>query len=484
LDKRKVQGGDKQPVMANGDFTAQGNRALWVVGFGSFLSSISTSIVGVILPKLGSAWQLNTVEVSWTMMLPLIVISVGLLPVGRTGDLIGHRRVYLGGLILVGVTGFGCAIAPSYGLFLVARGIQGLGAAALMASSPALVSMLASPNRRGHALGFISTATYLGLTAGPPLGGFLEYLFGWQAVFWFQGPLAVVLFAVTFSHLPEAGGKTEGREVDWLGVILLTLGLTSLLLAFGRNANSDWRLGGLGILSMSAFFAWQLRAKAPLLDLRLFKNRMFASASLGALLNYLAIFHSSFLMPFFLEDLLGMPPGKAGLYLIPMPLVMAMTAFPSGKLSDKWGSRWLSAFGLGVSALALFGLGFFPQGTSLVVLVILLCTLGFGSGVFVSPNTNSLMSSAPADRQGTAGGIMALARNLGMLGGTSISAALYASGHASGVAAGLSEIAAGMALPVPGFTHDIALRLVLTDDTPWLQAKAVRPRPGPTQTDD
>ncbi len=423
-------------------------RILWVVGLGAFLSAVTTSIVGVILPRIGAWSGLGVVQIQWTMLLPLIVISVGLLPIGRAGDLLGHRRVYLAGLVLVGLAGLACAAAPSFGLLLVARGVQGIGSAALMATSPALVSMLARPGRRGRALGIVSTATYLGLTAGPPLGGFLEHLGGWRMVFWAQVPLSFVLLAVTLPWLPDVGGRRSGRHVDWPGVALLGVGLTSLLLAFGwRNGGgvaAGWILGLVGGVGMTAFFAWQWRASAPLLDLRLFTNSTFASATVGALLNYLAIFHATFLMPFYLEDLLGMVPGRAGLFLIAMPMLMAVTATPSGHLSDRWGSRWLSSAGLAISAVALLSLGLLPSTAPIPLLVGLLCLLGVGAGVFVSPNTNALMSSAPADRQGTAAGVMALARNLGMLGGTSISAALYASGQASGRVAGLDDVAAGM----------------------------------------
>lgn len=423
-------------------------RVLWVVGFGAFLSAVSTSVVGVILPRIGASFELGVVEVQWTMLVPLIVISVGLLPVGRAGDLVGHRRVYLAGLALVGAAGFACATAPSFTLFLAARGVQGIGSAALMATSPALVSMLAQPGRRGRALGIVSTATYLGLTAGPPVGGFLDHLGGWRLVFWVQVPLSFVLLAISLPWLPGVGGRRSGRQVDWPGVALLGLGLTSVLLAFGRvealGAGTRWVLGLVGVVGLAAFFAWQWRARSPLLDLRLFANRTFASASLGALLNYLAVFHATFLMPFYLEDLLGMAPGRAGLFLTAMPLLMALTATPSGHLSDRWGSRRLSAAGIAASGLALGGLGMLSPTAPLPVLVGFLCLLGVGSGVFVSPNTNALMSSAPPDRQGTAAGVMALARNLGMLGGTSMSAALYATGHAAGLRAGLDEVAAGM----------------------------------------
>lgn len=444
----RAPGSEATPASGSALYAGSESRVLWVVGLGAFLSSVSTSIVGVILPRIGAWSGLGVVEVGWTMLVPLIVISVGLLPVGRAGDLMGHRRVYLAGLILVGLAGLACALAPSFPAFLAARGVQGVGSAALMASSPALVSMLAAPGRRGRALGIISTATYLGLTAGPPLGGLLEHLGGWRLVFWAQVPLSFLLLAVTLPWLPEVGGRRAGRQVDWLGVALLGVGLTALLLAFGRGngggLRANWGLGAAGLAAMAAFLAWQWRASSPLLDLRLFRDRTFASASVGALLNYLAIFHATFLMPFYLVDLLGMDPSRAGLFLIAMPLVMALTASPSGHLSDRWGSRWLSATGLAVTAGALLGLGGLSQSAPLPLLVGLLCLLGFGAGVFVSPNTSALMSAAPPDRQGTAASVMALARNLGMLGGTSMSAALYASGQAAGRSAGLDPVSAGM----------------------------------------
>jgi MFS family permease len=419
-------------------------RLFAVAAVGSFVSSLSTSIVGVIMPRIGAWSGRGVLDLQWVMLTPLVVIAAALLPAGRAGDLFGQRRVYLGGLLLLFLGSVGCALAPSFGPFLGGRAVQGLGSALLMASSPALVSLAAEPGRRGRALGLISTSLYLGLTLGPPVGGLLESLGGFRAVFALQVLLSAGLLALSLPLLPELGRADRARALDLPGAGMLAAALSVALLgasrfhAWGPLASGALLVGGAALLA--GFLAWELRQAVPLLDLGLFRDRTFSSAAAGALINYLAVFHASFLLPFHLEEGLGLDPRHAGLVLTAMPLVMALVAGPSGALSDRLGSRGLSSAGMVGVAAGLAGLAW-AVGTGLVwPLLATAALLGLGTGLFVSPNTNALLSAAPRARQGTASGVLALARNLGMVCGTTLSAAVYAFGKSA--AAARPELAA------------------------------------------
>lgn len=420
-----------------------------VASLGSLASSLTASVVGVILPKIGAWADVGIMDVQWVSLVPMVVISAVLLPAGRLSDIIGHKRVYLGGIAFVGLGSLGSAMAPEFVTLLLARALSGVGAAMTMATAPALVSLAASPGHRGRALGVISTAIYVGLAFGPPLGGFLESLGDFRTVFWFQVPVSALLYLFTWKMMPETQVQTERHRIDHAGAFLLTLAITGLLLALSRwDSWPVWAIGSsvvVGLLSLATFVLVEKRTALPMLDLKLFRDRTFSSATMGALLNYVAVFHVVFLMPFYLEDILAMESREAGLYLMAMPIVMSLVAGPSGYLSDRVGSRILSFAGMVIMAAGMVWLT--RQGAVLesIGLVAAMCVVGLGTGIFISPNTSTLMSAAPRERQGSAAGIMALARTVGMMAGTALSAAVYGSVMEANLASGTQVSEAGAA---------------------------------------
>lgn len=420
-----------------------------MASLGSLASSLTASVVGVLLPKIGVWSNLGVMDVQWVSLAPMLVISAVLLPAGRLGDLVGHKEVYLGGIAFVGLGSLVCALAPGFAMLLAGRAVSGIGAAMTMATAPALVSLSAGAGRRGRALGIVSTAIYIGLTFGPPLGGLLESLGDFRTVFWFQVVLSAILFLFTWKAMPRPKQEKTDSSIDHAGALLLTLGISGLLLALSRM--EVWSAGAitasvvLGCLGLVAFLGVERRTRVPMLDLSLFADRTFASATLGAFLNYVAVFHVVFLMPFYLEDVLGMGSGQAGIYLMAMPFVMSLVAGPSGYLSDRINSRIPSFLGMVIMGAGMVGLASLDARPALLVLVAATCVVGLGTGLFISPNTNLLMSAAPRDRQGSAAGIMALARTVGMMVGTALSAMLYGSMTSDELARGVTEDVARIA---------------------------------------
>lgn len=422
--------------------------AIWI---GSFFSSISSNSVNVILPRIGEWGSLGVLDLQWVMLLPLITVSAILLVTGRMGDIFGHQRIYLAGLALVGLGSLICAVAPSFTYLLAGRGIQGLGLAMTTSSSMALVSLVAREGRRGRALGLIATSTYLGLTLGPTIGGMLDSFGGFQLVFWLQVPLmlgAGAFFKLSFpSEEPRRGERTP---LDILGTLLLIVSLTLICLplarweAWGSHSLLTWGTFVGGTILAAGFILHQRRATYPLLDLSLFRDRTLSSATVGAFLNYVAIFQIIFLLPFFLLDVLKLDSRSAGLIMSVMPISMALVTAPSGNLSDRLGSRGLSALGMVILSGGLVVLATLTGPGAMTWLIVGLVLTGIGTGVFISPNTNSLLSAAPRGKQGVASGLMALARNLGMLAGTTLSASIYSIVMASQVAAGVTPVDAGV----------------------------------------
>ncbi len=435
----------------SGDRVLQ-RRVLLVAVLGSFLSSLSSSIVGVVLPRIGEWAALGVHDVAWVTLVPMLVIAAFLLPAGWAGDTFGHRATYVAGSAFATAGSLGCALAPDFASLLVFRGVQGVGAALAMASAPALITLTADPARRGGALGVTSTALYVGLTIGPPLGGWLASLAGFRAVFFAQVPSSLVLLIVCVTGLPRirpparAGrGRGEARRLDLAGAVLLAVGVCGLLVALarGRSGSVATTCGLAGAASFAGFVARERRARSPLLDLGLFADRSFLSATAGAFLNYAALFHANFLLPFYLVDARGMDTGRAGSLLMIMPLLMSLVAGPSGHLSDRIGSRSLASGGMMLLAAGLGLLATCDAGSPIAVVVATLVLMGVGTGIFVAPNTNTLMASAPREAQGSAAGIMALARTTGMMVGTAMAAVAHETVRAAGIGAGMSAADAG-----------------------------------------
>ncbi|MEW6567964.1 MAG: MFS transporter [Chloroflexota bacterium] len=434
---------------------------LLVVGLGSFMSALDGSVVNTVLPVIRQSFGSSVAEIEWVVTVYLLVVSGLLLTFGRLGDLRGHKLVYSSGFAVF-VLGSGlCARAPSAAALIASRGLQALGAAMLFANAPAILTRSFSTGERGRALGMQATMTYLGLTVGPSLGGWLADRLGWSSVFTINLPIGLLAFALSLRFLPADWHDPVNERFDIAGALTFLAGLVALLLALNQGHDWGWTsptiLGLLvgAVLLLAAFVAIERRVPSPMLDLGLFGRRLFAASSASALLNYIGLYSIVFLLPFYLIQGRGLTPSQAGLLLTAQPLVMAAVAPLSGALSDRIDSRLLSTAEMGLQAvgmLLLSGLG--PEVQLSDVAVRLLIT-GLGIGIFISPNTNALMGSAPRGRQGIASGVLATARNVGMVIGVGIAGALfttvlarYPSGDPTGLFAGVRlalRVAAGVA---------------------------------------
>jgi len=311
------------------------------------------------------------------------------------------------------------------------RVIQALGAAMLMGTGPAILTGSFPANERGKALGALGTFTYLGLTAGPSLGGWLATAFSWRAVFYINVPIGIVAILLGLRTVPEDRVARETESFDFVGASLFTLGLTALLVAL--NQGHAWGWGSAAILGLiaasvvllGAFIRFERRRKSPMLDLSLFGNRVFSASSVSALLNYACVYALLFVLPFLLIQGRGLDAQHAGLVLTAQPVVMAVVAPFSGSISDRIGTRWPAIIGMLTLVIGLLLVAFFVGHGSLWSIAAGLAVVGFGIGTFVSPNNSALMGSAPRNRQGIASGVLATSRNVGMVLGVGIAGAVF-----------------------------------------------------------
>jgi EmrB/QacA subfamily drug resistance transporter len=418
---------EQQRVAAPG-----GRWVLLAIGTGSFMSGLDSSISNTVLPVIARALQADVAAVEWVVAIYLLVVSGMVLIFGRLADIWGQRRVYLAGFGLFILGSLVCALAPVIGVLIAARAVQGLGAAMLTSSSPALLTNAFPDSQRGRVLGLQATAVYVGLAIGPSLGGGLAQALGWGAVFFVNVPIGLVAFLLSLRYVPQDRRSSAHVEpFDVPGAIAFGAGVTLLILALNQGHVWGWTspallvCTALAIALLVTFAFMELRKRAPMLDLSLFANRVFSAGVASALLNYMATFAVAFLLPFYLIQARGMSPAAAGLVLTAQPLLMAATAAFAGAVADRIGPRLPATAGLALLAISCLGLSRLGLETPIAVAVFALFLSGVGIGLFTSPNTSAILGAAPPERRGVASGLLATARSLGMVLGLGIGGAIF-----------------------------------------------------------
>jgi EmrB/QacA subfamily drug resistance transporter len=411
---------------------------LLTVGVGTFMSALDGSVVNAILPVIQAYFKTEVATVQWVVTIYLLMVSGLLLAFGRLGDLRGNKNVYVWGFVIFVIGSALSGFSPTPGFLIASRAVQALGAAMLFANSPAILTKTFPGAERGRALGLQGTMTYLGLTTGPFLGGWLASRFGWHSVFFINVPIGLFATWLSWRTIPDDRPSEHRERFDLYGSTTFMAGLVILLFALNRGQAWGWSSPLiLGLLTASIsilllFVRIELRTPAPMLDLALFRSRVFNTAAISPILNYIAIYSLLFLMPFYLIQGRGLTSAQAGLILTAQPLVMALMAPFAGTFSDRIGAQIPTTLGMSVMAGGLFMLSRLTPDSPLAYVIIGLAVSGLGSGMFVAPNNSALMGAAPRNRQGIAAGVLALARNVGMVLGVGLTGAVFTTVLAQG----------------------------------------------------
>jgi EmrB/QacA subfamily drug resistance transporter len=412
------------------------DRKWWVlgaVGIGTLMSALDASVVNTMLPIISQSMSASVATIEWVVTAYLLVVSALLLGVGRAGDLHGHRTIYLAGFAVFVVSSALCGAAPSALTLIAFRALQGSGAAMLFASGPAILTASFPATERGRALGLQAMMTYIGLTVGPALGGWLTGQLGWRSIFLINVPIGVIAVALGGRVIPRTQpAQGSGRADPWGGVLFAS-GLTALLLAMNQGHTWGWSSAAvLGLLAAfvvlaTLFIRFESRSESPMLDLALFRNRAFSAATVSAVLNYVSAYCIVFVLPFYLIRGRDFSPERAGLIMTAQSVVMVVVAPVSGALSDRIGPRLLSTTGMALMGGGLVLLARLGPTSALTSAILGLAVAGLGAGLFTSPNNSALMGAAPRERQGVAAAIMATARNVGMVLGVGLAGAVFTS---------------------------------------------------------
>lgn len=426
--------------------------ALSALSLSLLLSALGTSSANVALPTLAAAFHASFQEVQWIVLAYLLAITTVIVTAGRLGDLIGRRRLLLIGLLLFTVASVLCGTAHALWQIIAARAVQGLGAAIMMALSVALVGETVPKENTGRAMGILGTMSAIGTALGPSLGGVLIAGFGWHAIFFINVPLGLVTFLLALRHLPMDRHKpTPNRsDLDIMGTLLLalTLGAYALAMTIGRG---KFGLINVTLLAAAAgglalFVRTELRAAAPLIPVAIFRVPALAS-SLGLSTIVATVIMATLVVgPFYLVDALGLSPGMMGLVMTTGPLSAALAGMPSGRMVDRHGPHRMTLVGLIAIALGCFSLSTFPPAFGIVGYVGPLTVITAGYALFQTANNTAVMRDVRQEQRGIVSGMLQLSRNLGLVTGSSVMAALFAGASAlsASTAGNATAVASGM----------------------------------------
>jgi len=382
------------------------------------LATINSGTLIIALPDLERSLHTTLLQLVWVILVYMIVSTVLVLTAGRLSDLFGRKYAYVLGFLVFSAASLGAGFAADGTQLIGWRILQGIGGAFLFANAAALVTDVFPKKELGLAMGTNTMVAAVGLVIGPVLGGALVAL-SWQWVFWFNVPIGLAGCAWGWLVLEERSGRSRERGLDLLGVTTYVVGLTGLVLALSKGGLTGWDnalvIGGLAaaLVLLPLFVLIERHGRSPMLDLGLFRNRLFAAASAAAFLNGLARFALMFLFVFYFQGPQGASPIMAGLMLAPMAIGMLVASPLAGIAADRRGSRGLAAAGMLVTALGLAGMTTLEAHTPYVWSALWLLLVGIGSGMFNSPNTAAMMGVVPVHRRGVAAGARVMLQNTG-----------------------------------------------------------------------
>ena len=378
--------------------------------FAVFLSN--GIIIGV--PAIAQDFAMNNVIQNWVPTIFFLVVAVFTVPAGQISGKFGVKKSLLAGIMVFLIGSIGACLSFSTESFLVFRIMQGAGVAFLNVSAMAMVVHAVSPKSRGKALGFTVTGVYLATSLSPVICGFLVHNLGWRSMFYFVIPFLVLCIILMVLKIPQEWKTYQDDKIDKVGSILYGVGILFFIYGFTALITTTGKiLTVLGIILLVIFGAYELRQKAPVFNMNLFKNKKFTSSNIAALCSYLAIMVVTTILNYHFQYVRGWNAQMSGMILIITPIIMAIMAPNAGKLSDKIHPQKLAAVGIGIAAVALAILTFLTGDTPIYVVVIAMILQGIGMGLFSSPNMNAIMSSVPPKYAPTASASQATMRTIG-----------------------------------------------------------------------
>lgn len=445
--------------------TSRERRGMAAIMIAVALATLDTAIANTALPSIAADLRATPAASVWVINAYQLAMVATLLPFAALGGILGHRRVYIGGVTLFIAASVVCALAWSLPSLAAARVLQGIGASAIMSVNTALISAIFPIHRLGRGVGLNALVVGVSFALGPTVASVILSFGSWPWLFAVNLPIGLLALGIARGALPQT--PRSQHAFDRVAALLNVVAFAALIFALGEGAQ---RAPLAESLAAAAIFVvafglllWRERGHpAPMLPVDLFRRPMFALSTLTAVCSFAAQGLAFVSLPFYFQHVLGRDQVETGFLLTPWSVVVALMAPVAGRLSDRYPPGLLGGVGLAVLSVGMASLALLPANPSALEIGIRMCICGAGFGFFQSPNLKALMASAPRERSGGASGVIATARLLGQATGAALVALSFglAGSHGPGLAlalgagfAAVAAIASGLRLVMPAVAH-------------------------------
>lgn len=403
-----------------------------ITAVGNFIAMLDATTVNLALYPMAVDLHVTMSQIQWGMIAYMLVLTVFLPFFGKLGDIFPKNKLYSVGFSLFALGAFLNTTADSFGLLIAYRCLEALGASIMLSNAQAIIATIFKKERRGKALGLNGCIVAIGGMSGPALGGILINSFGWHSVFLPCIPVALAGAYYAYKMLPHSI-KTDRKnfKFDYKGFFYFTISLFALLLAISEGHSWGWnslKIISLGVITLIfgvLFYIRDHHINYPLINFSMFKIKPFTFGNLAVMTSYMAMYTNSILLPFFLQEILKYNALKTGLLILPYSVTLSVMAPIAGRLSGKYGSRYLTIAGPIVYCIALLMFTLYDKNAAMWQIVLASGIMGIGNGLFQSPSNNAIMTCVKTEELGLASGILALSRNMGNILGVAVTITLF-----------------------------------------------------------
>jgi EmrB/QacA subfamily drug resistance transporter len=402
----------------------EANRKWWTLGamcLSMFMIMLDSTVVNVALPSIQKDLKTSVDQLEWVVNGYTLSFAALLVTGGRLGDIFGRRLVFMIGVAVFAISSATAGLAQDPTMLVVSRIAEGVGGALMMPATLSIITDAFPAEERGKAIGTWAGISGLALSFGPLAGGFLTEDVSWRAIFYINLPIAALALIASVLAVRESRDTKAERRIDYLGVVLLTVALTSFVLALIEGNDWGWESGRIigllviGAVTTIAFLFAESRVSAPIVDFSFFRSRNFIGANTVATIISFAMLGSFFFLAIYLQDLLGFSPLETGVRFLPTTVLVVIAAPIAGRVADKIGSRWPMVLGLAITAVSLYLFSRMTATTTYDDLLPAFILLGLGIGITMSPMSTAAMNAVEVDKAGVASGTLQMFR---MMGGT------------------------------------------------------------------
>jgi len=439
---------------------------LAAIAMAIFLGTIDGSIVNVALPTLVDEFDTTFAVTQWVVLAYTLTQTVLVLGIGRLGDMVGKKPIFVSGFIVFTIGSLLAGLSPGIGWLIGARVVQAVGAAMIFALGFAITTEAFPSSERGRALGINGTMVSLGIMAGPIIGGLILEAADWRWIFFVNLPIGIVGTITAIRFIPNTR-PIGGQRFDWVGAGLFFVALLTLLVGLTTGQEAGFTspivlaLFGASVAAFVVFIAAERRVEQPMLDLTLFQSRDLTVNLVTGFISFFALSGLLLLAPFYLTDVIGLSPRQVGFVLGAVPITMGIVAPLSGGLSDRIGSRPVTVAGLATMVAGYVVAAFWFEGaTTALAAIVVGLIVGLGMGVFQSPNNSAILGAVPRDRLGITSGMLTINRTTGMLTGIAILGTFWAARTVAYAGSGTATDAPADA-QAAGFADTMAVAAVL-----------------------